>query len=206
VLAAVVAALLAFVLVIAAAGDRSAKVEVAVASHDVAAGAAVTPADVAWVGLPAKSELAGRLVGRSDFGSRRWVAASRLPVGAPIGRAALVEGVASGGRRAMSIPVAPERAAGGGFQRGDRVDVIDVTGTDAAYVVADAEVLEVASGGSSSVGASRADFYVVVAVDGAEALRLAAALADGKIDVVRSTGAVPLPAGAAKAHVGGPGG
>lgn len=97
----------------------------------------------------------------------------------------------------MGIPVPPERAAGGAFRPGDRVDVIDVTGTDATYVVVNAEVLEQPSRTEGGIGSAQADFFLVVAVDGAEALRLAAALGDGKIDVTRSTGAAPLPKGTA---------
>ena len=200
VLAAVVAAILAFVLVVAAGADRSAKVQVAVATRDIPAGGPVTGADVRWVDLPARSELAGTLVGPGDLeGGRRWVAASRVAAGAPIGRPVLVESAAPGGRRAMSIPVPPERAAGGEFRAGDRVDVIEVTGTDAAYVVVNAEVLREPSRTEAGIGSAQADFFLVVAVDGAEALRLAAALGDGKVDVARSTGATPLPKGAAGA-------
>lgn len=193
VLAAVVAAILAFVLMLAGNADRSAKAEVAVASHDIPAGGPVTAGDVRWVELPAKSELVGRLAVPADFaGARRWVAPGRLPAGAPIDRSDLVESATPNGKRAMSIPVPPERAAGGGFRPGDRVDVIDVTGTDAVYVVVNAEVLEAPSSPTTGIGSARGEFFLVVAVDGAEALRLAGALGDGKVDVARSTGAAPL--------------
>lgn len=44
---------------------------------------------------------------------------------------------------------------------------------------------------TGTLDASTRTFHVVVAVDGDEALRLAAALADEKLEVVRSTGAAP---------------
>ena len=74
---------------------------------------------------------------------------------------------------------------------GDRVDVISADGPLPAYVVRNAEVIGVAprrgSGGLSS--SPTGQFYVTVAVEAEPALRLAAAIRAGKLEILRSTGA-----------------
>lgn len=89
--------------------------------------------------------------------------------------------------------MASENAVGGALAAGDRVDVIDVVDGAARYVVTGALVTRVPSSETAAGiarGAAR-DFYVVVQVDDAGALALAEAAADGKLDVVRSSGAAP---------------
>ncbi len=94
----------------------------------------------------------------------------------------------------MSIPVPREKAVGGGLRVGDRVDVIDVVDGEAAFVMADAQVVSVSSAATSGgiTSGAAGDFFVVVEVDARQALAVAEALADGKVDVVRSTGAEPI--------------
>lgn len=95
----------------------------------------------------------------------------------------------------MSIPVPRENAAGGSLGVGDRVDVIDTVDGVARYVALDVEVTKVSapsSSGGITRGAGR-EFFVVVQVDALQALAIAEALADGKLNVVRSTGAAPAP-------------
>ncbi len=98
-----------------------------------------------------------------------------------------VEPGAPSGLRAMSVPVAVAHAAGGTIATGDRIDVISVSDGSAAYVVSDIEVIGVSDvdGGSFTVG----EYHIVVAVDAAQALDLAAAIEADSIEIVRSTGA-----------------
>ncbi|PLS75322.1 MAG: hypothetical protein CYG61_07985 [Actinobacteria bacterium] len=90
----------------------------------------------------------------------------------------------------MSLPVERQHAVGGALRPGDRVDVID--GAEASFVVTNAEVLAVpnlSNGNLSGTGS----YAITIAVDAQGALRLAAAIAGGKVEVVRSTGAEALP-------------
>ena len=187
---AALAALTAFVLVAIATKDRSATVQVAVSTRDIQAGQSVSLADVRLEALPRSSPFRADLADAALIDGRAWIAGQRLAAGTPIPRAALLPTAAPAGLRAMSLAVAPEHAAGGEIRPGDRVDVIDIVAGEASHVARTVEVLAVAdtgSGGLARPGPS--DYFIVVAVDEATSLRLAEAVADGKIDVVRTTGA-----------------
>ena len=94
----------------------------------------------------------------------------------------------------MSLPIPAEHAVGGRLVAGDRVDVIAVRDGRATYLVTAAPVLAVPDGDArAGLGALRA-FAVTLAVDDAEALRLAAALRTDDLEVIRSTGAPPVAA------------
>ena len=193
------AALSVFVLVASLTADRSRRVAVAVAATDVAAGAVLTPAVVRPAELPAGSDLAGTVATVEGLRTGTWVATRPIPAGDPVARSAVVPGPARNRLRSMSVPVPEENAVGGALVVGDTVDVVDVADDRAHFVVTGAQVTKVpqaASPGGLTGGGPRR-FYVVVDVDEAGALALARALADGKVDVVRSTGAhpaAPLPA------------
>lgn len=93
------------------------------------------------------------------------------------------------GLRSMSIPIDAEHAVGGELASGDRIDLILVGDDGPRYVLVSAEVLAVSSMGELGALAS-GGFYVVVAVDAEQALLVAEAIRDGRIEIVRSTGAV----------------
>lgn len=190
----VLSGLLAFVLIAAVVGDRSDRVEIAVARDDIPAGGVVGPDLVKTAELPAESILAGRIATVDQLDAGQWVATEAIVAGDPIRRSALAQGDVAERPRSMSIPVPRENAVGGELRAGDRVDVIDVVDGEAAFVMADAQVLTVSSpptsGGITSGAAG--DFFVVVEVDARQALAVAEALADGKVEVVRSTGAEPI--------------
>jgi Flp pilus assembly protein CpaB len=188
----VVSGLLAFLLVVSVLHAREKTVQVAVALRDIPVGAQVPATAVRWVEIPADSTLKGSLVRASGLRGR-VVAAQPIAKGEPLTKHMLRAPGAPSGLRAMSIPVAPEHSSGGDLEVGDRVDVIDVNGTYTSFVVRDAEVVGIGSGRSggftSGGGGGR---FITIAVNGEDALRLAFALADNKIDVVRATGAAPL--------------
>jgi Flp pilus assembly protein CpaB len=190
----VLSGLLAFVLIAAVVGDRSERMEVAVARADIPAGAVVGPEMVEMAELPADSAVAGRIATLDQLGAGQWVATEAIVAGDPVRRSALAEDTAAEGLRSMSIPVPKVNAVGGELRVGDRVDVIDVVDGEAGFVVANAQVVGMSApstaGGITSGAAG--DFFVVVEVDARQALAVAEALADGKVDVVRSTGAEPI--------------
>jgi Flp pilus assembly protein CpaB len=185
--------LLAALINIAVLRDRREMTAVAVARGQIESADQVTGDMVRWVEVPADSPLAEGLVDESLLAGG-LVATRPIAAGEPITARALAPEVTGGGLRAMSVPVAREHAAGGVLRPGDRVDVIDVVDGEPTYVVTDAEVLSVASESTGSLGAGPGQFHVVVAVDDREALGLARASADDKLEVVRSTGAAPVDA------------
>jgi Flp pilus assembly protein CpaB len=190
---ALVVGLLAALINIAVLRDRRDTTVVAVARGQIASADQVTAGMVRWVEVPADSPLTDGLVGESLLAGG-LVATRPIAAGEPLTSRALAAEVTGGGLRAMSVPVAREHAAGGLLRPGDRVDVIDVADGEPTYVVTDAEVLSVGSESTGSLGADPGQFHVVVAVDDREALGLAGALADDKVEVVRSTGAAPVDA------------
>lgn len=187
----ILAGVLTFVLVANALRSRDATVEVALAVADVAPGAVLGAGSIRTAALPASSSLRDSLVAPEVLGAERWVATRRIAAGEPLLRSALLRAAAPNGLRAMSVPVSPDHAAGGELNIGDRVDVISADGPQALYVVRNAEVIGVAPRrGSAGLSSSpTGQFYVTIAVEADPALRLAAAIRAGKLEVLRSTGA-----------------
>ena len=187
-----VVVILAFVLNLLVLSDRGAATLVAIAERPIPAGSPLettavrlVPVDSSFEGLPSlmRSEDLDRYDG--------WILKRSVPTGAVIGTADLVEPTDGEGLRVMSLPVAVEHAAGGALVPGDRVDVISVVDGVARFVAVDLEVASVADGSSGAIGSS-SQYHVVVAVDGEEALSLAAALDQGSMEIIRSTGAAAV--------------
>ncbi|MDP9389220.1 MAG: RcpC/CpaB family pilus assembly protein [Actinomycetota bacterium] len=187
---AVVAAVLAALFYLRATGGPEG-VLVAVAARDIAAGEAVGAGDFRFSEVATSSRVLATLVPRKDLAALDGAIATRgIVEGSPLLRADLVAPAAGGVQRAMSLPVEREHAVGGALRPGDRVDVID--GAEGSYVVTNTEVLAVPNLSSGTLSAT-GDYAITIAVDAQGALRLAAAIAGGKVEVVRSTGAEVLP-------------
>lgn len=168
-------------------------VQAAVATRVILAGEPVAPGDLRFEDIGASGPLAATLLRPSDLAGLSGRRAARaIPAGSLVTQADLVDQAAAPQLRAMSVPLEPTRAVGGGLARGDTVDVIDSSGTAPVFVVTGAKVLDVASTGNTKIGTASTHYSVTVAVDDAGALRLAAAITAGKVDVVRSTGASPV--------------
>ncbi len=191
----ITAGLLAFVLVMAALSDRSATVLVATASREILPGTTVTADMVTEIELAADSPLIGAVASLDQIRVGAVTAGQRIGAGEPITLSALAPVSAPSGLRAMSVPVGEEFAVGGDLGAGDRIDVISVTGATATYIATDLEVLSTRQSpsrtGALSAG-SLSGFFVVVAVDDQTALRLALAIDNGAMSVLRSTGAVQV--------------
>lgn len=181
--AAIVSALTLLVVTGAANGEP-----VAVAARDMAAGETVGRGDFRYV----DPDVALRSVlGRSEAeAATGQVTTHAVSAGQPLGRSDLAPPAGPERQRAMSIPLDVAHAVGGTLRRGDTVDVIDSSSGEALYIVTGAQVLStgVESPGSRGLGGSSSRYAVTIAVDAAGALRVAHALAGGKVDVVRSTG------------------
>lgn len=168
---------------------REDTVRVAVASEALRAGTAVTPGSFEFVDVRVDDELAATLLTPGGLRDRDgWVATGAVHAGELVRVTDLQAPSAPAAQRAMSLPIDPRHAVAGALEAGDRVDVIEVRDETARYLVTDTEVLavgEMARGGLEGLSG----FSITLAVDDEAALRLAEALHDGALDVVRSTGA-----------------
>jgi hypothetical protein len=194
-----VLAVFAAVFVLAGLADRSASVEIPVASAAIPAGVAINGTDTRLVRVHrSDSRLLGGLVSANQLGEG-WVAAVRIEAGDPITRSVVTQAAGASGLGAMSLPVPADRADGAALQPGDRVDVLGSDGNGGvSYLAEGLQVLAVSSPSSGLLGAT-SDYWISVAVDRATALKLAAALnsqagggsAASALEVVRSTGEPP---------------
>lgn len=189
------AAVAAFTLNFFALKDRDETVLVAVADQPLSIGAPLSAGDVRFVPLESGFAAIDTLLREPALASRQgWVLDRSIEEGELVAISDLIQPGASDGLRSMSVPVDVEHAAGGAVVVGDRVDVITVRDGAPSYVVANVEVISVPAESGSSLGGFAA-YHLVVAVDEEEALRLAAALDSGSLEVVRSTGAEPARVG-----------
>jgi len=188
-------AVLAGVLVLAGLKDRSATESVAVATHSISAGQALTAADFRWVSVHrSDGSVVTGMINPSDAAGP-WVAAVDIPSGAPVALSELTRSSPALGLGSMSIQVPPSHADGGALQPGDRVDVISAASGQAVYLATDLDVLAVDQTQGGVLGSVQdSSYYVTVAVDRTTALRLAAALGASSaggastVELVRSTG------------------
>ena len=188
----VIAVLLAFGLNYLALQDRSATVLVAVAIVPLAQGSVFAAADARLVEVAADFEGLDGLVRAEELeGLGGRILGRAIPAGGLIDGASLVESGSHEGLRVMSIPIAAEHAVGAGVSPGDRVDVISVVDGMALFVAMDLEVVSAADLENGRLSAA-GSYFVVVAVDIDEALAIATAIDHGSVEVVRSTGALPL--------------
>ncbi len=191
--------ILAFVLNLLVLSNRDETVLVSIATEPLIAGSSLNPDALRLVPIDASFEGVGELVTDGDLASfEGYVLQRSIPAGGLIDRSAMVAPNSGTGKRTMSIPVPVEHAAGGSLISGDRVDVITVADGVAIFAATDLEVVAVADLTAGSIGVGSA-YHVVVAVTADEALKIAAALEAGPLDLVRSTGAE-------KATTGGDGG
>jgi Flp pilus assembly protein CpaB len=186
------AAVLAFVLNYLALQSRDATTLVAIADSSIAAGSPLSPDLIRLVPLPADFDGIDHLVGEADLGHLEgWIVGHSVREGQLIDRSLVIRPGAGDGLRTMSIPVAVEHAAGATLVIGDRVDVISMVGEEPVFVATDLEVVSIADTPQTGISAA-GPYHVVVAVSPEQALALAGAIADGSLDIVRSTGAAAL--------------
>jgi Flp pilus assembly protein CpaB len=185
----VLAGLLAFLLVLAVLREQDEIVQIAVAARQIDAGTELEDADVRYADLSDadRALLSAFFSPAGVDGAIRegWVATRTVPPGVPLTRSDFRREAITADLRAMSIPVSTQHAVNGAIVPGDRIDIIVVRRGLAAYVATAVEVIAVADRASTG----RSEFALTVAVDAATSLRVAAAINDGSIEVVRATGA-----------------
>jgi len=187
----ILAGLVGMLLTLALLRNADQRVEVAVAAHDVPAGAIVTEADVRYERVRMDDELLDTVLRPDDVRQLEGaVATEPIRTGEMIARTDIRSSAARSGQRAVSIPIDSARAVNGDLVAGDRVDVMMVADREVAIIVPGAEVLDVSDPGDrSGIGEVDEQFTVTLAVDAQQAQLLAAAITDGDILIARSTGA-----------------
>ena len=165
----------------------------AVATHDLAPGTTIGPADVELVplDLPA-AQAAGTFADTSDLVG----GALRGPVrSGSVLTDALVEHRRAAGAapaettayREVSVALPAANAVDGSLRPGDRVDVV-ATDDDASFVLVDRALVVASSGGDRSPSLGGGDIRVTLALsDAAQALAVAHGAAAAKLTLVRST-------------------
>jgi Flp pilus assembly protein CpaB len=186
-LAVAVAAILAFVANLAFLRSRDDATAVVAAARPIQAGQVVERGDLTTTMLRADAGILATLLSSPD-GLEGRVARRALGEGELVGAGDLLSGPAPGGLASMAVPIDPAHAAGGVIRVGDRVDVVDVDDEGVAgFVVRDVPVLAVSdspTGALAGVGRE----HLVLGLEAEEVLALAAAIADGEVDVIVTTG------------------
>jgi Flp pilus assembly protein CpaB len=189
------AALLAFALNYLALQSRDATTLVALAGRPIAEGVPLTPELIRFVPIHADFEGLDHLIGEDDLDDLEgWILGRAVAEGELIHRSIVARPGAGNGLRTMSIPVPVEHAAGATLAVGDRVDVISMVGDEPVFVASGLEVVSIADSnqdGLSGIG----PYHLVVGVTSDQALALARAIAEGSMEVLRSTGAGALDGG-----------
>ena len=185
----VLAGMLAFLLVLAVLRERGEVLQIAVAVDQIDAGTALASSDVRYADLSDADDtlllafLTPEVVDQAIADG--WVATRTLRAGVPLTTSDFRKEAATSELRAMSVPIGTEHAVNGAIVPGDRIDIIVVRQGVAQYVATDIEVIAI--GTTSATG--RSDFALTVAVDATTSLRLAGAINNGSLEIVRATGA-----------------
>jgi len=183
-----VAGLVAIVLNFAYLRSQQNTVDVAVATVEIPAGARLDASMVTFTPLHALRDVEDGMVDSGEIVDLLGLVATRsVPSGTLLSQDNFSS---SDSVRAMSIPVDPEHAVGGALRSGDRVDVLQSSNGTARYILVGAEVLTVSDGSGGALGGA-GRYAVTVALDAQSALRVAAAISEGTLDLVRSTAAAP---------------
>ena len=197
----ILAGLVAILLNLAFLRSNADTIEVIVAAEALPAGNVLSAAAVDVVEIGNADGLAAGLItldAASDvFGS---TLARPIAPGEPIRRSDLRPPGTSTGLREYSLELDAAQAAGGRIAAKDIVDVIATVNGRSYYVASTIEVVSVSSDDSTlEVGD---DLILVLAIDDATALDIAAAESVGTITVARATGAEPPSSGPATATPG----
>lgn len=191
----IVAGLLGALLSLAVLRASDHRIEVAVAASDLRPGTTVSRDSFRFTRVAMDSHALSRMVRPGDVHALEGsVVAMEIREGEPVTRSALLRPAAPARQRSLSIPVTPERAVGGDLEAGDRIDVLSTDPESSGLVVAGLRVLDIKrSGGALSGGDDK--LAVVVALQAAEAERLAPVLGGDKFVLVLSTGAEQVSVG-----------
>jgi Flp pilus assembly protein CpaB len=192
----VLAGLLGGVLTLAALRADAHEVRVLVAARDLRVGATLRAGDVRAVAVRGDIGTLPSVLHVSDEDRVDGdIVVAPLRRGDPLRHSDLAAPATGDGARAVSFAVDDADAVAGDLAPGDRVDVVAVSrdGSDAGYVLVGAPILAASAPQSSGpLHTNDSRRVVTVSVAGDDALRLASAVADARVIVIKATGAAPL--------------
>jgi Flp pilus assembly protein CpaB len=168
---------------------------VLVAARDLAPGTVVTDDAFRVARVHADEAVLQTFFDESDAQALRGqVVVTSVQPDEPLTRSVVRPASAQASPRVMSFAIARPRAVGGGLVRGDRVDVLWVEKDEAAaaYVLTGAEVVDVVAPSAGALGGVGDSVTVSLVVDAKRAPKLAIALEQGSVTLIRSTGAPAL--------------
>ena len=184
----IIAGLLGATVTLLALRATDTRTEISVAQGTLAAGSRISASSFTTKRVEFDDALRASVLTPSEVASFDG-ATVLIPISAgdPVPKSALVPAAATGGRRSLSLPIAPERAVGGKLRTGDRVDVY-TTGTKGTLITTNVEVLDVIRADGGPLSASDT-LTVVLAVDSAQATRIAPIVGSTDVVLVQATGA-----------------
>ena len=188
----ILAGLMAFLLVLVVLRDNSITNFVAKAAVDIQAGTTITGDDVELVEVSGDA-LVGAVLTADEVNTiitDGQVTTRALAVGTLLQPSDFVAAGLRTEIRSMSIPISPTKAVAGSLKRGDLVDVIASDDEESWFVTTSTEVLDVSE--ATAGGFASSDYTITVVVDPTISLRLACALENYRLNVVRATGATPI--------------
>lgn len=171
--------------------DAQNTVEVWTAARDLPQDQALTSADVVPKAVHLPPELMDEyVVASTDLDGA--VVMRPVMEGELLSNAAIADGAVASAGRSMTIPVAPEHAVGGALRPGDRIDVFGSFDAGDAraktlLLVRGVSIIHMVEAGGLVMG-EEAVVGVTVSVTPEEAARLAFAVRNAEIDIVRVDG------------------
>lgn len=192
-LIAVVAGLATALLLLSWTRGQEQMVSVVLAADEIRSGTLIEADDLRSADIPADSSLASALMpAAASDGLIGQVAVRSIATGEPVLRSDLRPVVTEDGRRAMSFPLPPANAVGGGLAVGDEVDVLVVTDNETRFVAEGVPVLAIPTTNDTGLVAGSSAWWVVLAVEDVDALEIADGVERGTIYLLRSTGTPAL--------------
>jgi Flp pilus assembly protein CpaB len=192
-LIAVAAGLVTAVLLLSWTRGQEDLVSVVLAADDIRAGTLVEVTDLRVAEVSSDPTVVAVIYPADSLdGLVGQVATRSISASEPILRSDLRPVAAEAGRRAMSVPMSPANAVGGDLAVGDEVDVLVVSRTATRFVAEAVPVLALPPTQTSGLVSATSAWWVVLAVDEAEALEIADGVENGTIYLLLSTGAPGL--------------
>jgi Flp pilus assembly protein CpaB len=192
-LIAVAAGLVTAVLLLTWTRGQEDLVSVVLAADDVRAGTLIESTDLRVAEIPSDPTVAAAIYPADSLdGLVGQVATRSVSASEPILLSDVRPVAAESGLRAMSVPMSPANAVGGDLAVGDEVDVLVVTTTGTRFVAEAVPVLGLPETQASGLVSATSAWWVVLAVEDAEALEIADGVENGTVYLLRSTGTPSL--------------
>jgi Flp pilus assembly protein CpaB len=162
---------------------------VVLAASEIRAGTIIEAGDLRVAEIPSDPTVVEAVYGADSLdGLVGQVAARSISESEPILRTDARPVAADDGLRAMSVPLPLANAVGGDLAVGDEVDILVVRDTGTRFVAGAVPVLALPDAETSGLVGATSEWWVVLAVEDAEALEIADGVENGTVYLLRSTG------------------